>query len=630
MEIKKLSVLLTFVLLCGCNINNSSNVNSSTRNSSFISSNSIVQSSNFSESYINSSSSSFSSNNSSVVLSPNSSSVENSFSEKEESQYDENEITYIDLNNMIITNNNNGVKIDNKNINITKAGVYKISGNLENGSIVINAYKEEKINLILDSVNITSNINSPLYCLSADKLVIELFGTNILEDASNYVYVDETNQEPNACLFSKDDLTIKGTGKLIINGNFNNGIGTKDDLKIKNGTIEVNAKNNGLKGNDSIQISGGNIKVNSTEGDGLKSDNEEDTTKGYIDISGGELNIESKYDGFQASNYINVTGGNITIKTSNGSSGSLSSSDTNSYKGVKASNDINISNGIINVNSLDDCIHSNKNVNISGGTMILSSADDGVHADEILHITKGDITITKSYEGLEAMQITIDGGNINIKSSDDGINVAGGDGSNNDWIPGGGGGRPGWWANRTTNLVETTLDYVLTINDGYIYVDASGDGLDSNGDIYINGGLIIVNGPTQSMNGALDYGDGGAKLEITNGTLIAVGSNGMAVGPTNGSSQCSAKITLSSISSFIAIVDSNGNEVIVFKPSKTIQSMVISSPSFVKGEKYTLYINGSYDGGTNHGGLYSGGSYVKGTQKTSFTFSNTNINVTAR
>lgn len=616
MKNKKICLLLILILFSGCKIKVSSHHNSLTSSSSNFFNN-------------------FTSEIKESTNSINNSNISSSCSNESDLSYNTNDITSIDLNNLTITNNNGGVDINEQIVNITKAGTYKICGTLEDGSVAINSAKEDIITLILDNVNISSNTNSPLYCLSADKLVIELVenSTNILTDSSSYIYVNETDQEPNACLFSKDDLTIKGNGNLIVNANFNNGIGTKDDLKIKSGNIRVTALNNALKGNDSVQISGGNINITSINGDGIKSDNEEDGTKGYINIDAGVLNIQAKYDGIQSSNYINITNGNFTIKTKNGSNGSISNSDTNSYKGIKAINDINISGGLINIDSLDDCIHSNKNVNINGGTMILSSSDDGIHGDEILQINEGNITITKSYEGLEAIQITIDGGNIYIKSSDDGINVAGGDGSNNDWRPGGGGGKPGWWRNKDVNLASSdiTLDYVLTINGGYIYVDASGDGLDSNGNMYINGGLVIVNGPTNNGNGAIDIGDGGAKFEISGGTLIAAGSSGMAVGPTSASTQCSVKITLSSsMYSMISILDSNNEVIVAFKPAKTISSIVISSVELEKGSTYSLYINGTYDGGIEQGGLYSGGTYTKGTLKTTFTLSSTNKNLTVR
>ncbi len=546
----------------------------------------------------------------------------------------ENKVVDINLAlNTTVTNSNGGVIIDEQIITINKAGTYRLQGTLDNGSVVINVNKEEKVNLILNDVNITSLVNSPLYCLSADKLIIELASntTNILTDASEYVYENEEKKEPNACLFSKDDLTIKGDGSLIVNANFNNGIGTKDDLKISNGQIVVNAPNNAIKGNDSIKIKGGNIKVTSTDGDGLKTDNEEDEEKGYIEISAGILDITAKYDGIQSSNYINIDGGDITVKTNNGANGSISSSDTNSYKGIKAINDININGGNINVDSLDDSIHSNKNIVINDGECILSSGDDGIHADENLHITGGKINVLKSYEGLESAKITIDDGNIEIYSSDDGVNVAGGDGSNDEWRPGGGpGGHGGWWRNNQT-LSTSTADYVLTINGGYLFVNASGDGLDSNGDIYINGGIIIVNGPTSNGDGALDYGDNNAKFEINGGTLIAVGSSGMAVGPTNGSTQYSAKITLpTSNYSLVAILNQNGEAVIAFAAEKKFSSMVVSHADFNVDETYTISINGSYEGGSSIGGLYFGGTYVGGTVKSTFKFSSKTTNVTIR
>ena len=124
--------------------------------------------------------------------------------------------------------------------------------------------------------------------------------------------------EPNAAIFSKDDLKINGTGTLIVNANYNNGIASKDDLDIKNGDITINAVNNGLKGKDSIEIDNGTFMINSG-GDAIKSDNTTDTTKGWITINNGTFNLTATGDGIQAETDLLINGGTFTIETGGGS-----------------------------------------------------------------------------------------------------------------------------------------------------------------------------------------------------------------------------------------------------------------------------------------------------------------------
>ena len=166
----------------------------------------------------------------------------------------------------------------------------------------------------------TSSTSAPIYIMNADKTTLTLVeGTeNIITDATSYHYEDASIDEPNAAIFSKDDLKIDGTGTLIVNANYNNGIASKDDLSIKNGTITVNAVNNGIKGKDSIEIENGTFIINSG-GDAVKSDNTTDTTKGYITINGGTFDLVATGDGIQAETNLLINAGTFTIKTGGGS-----------------------------------------------------------------------------------------------------------------------------------------------------------------------------------------------------------------------------------------------------------------------------------------------------------------------
>lgn len=549
--------------------------------------------------------------------------------------------TYIELGDSISINGE-GAKVENNVVTITSAGTYSISGELKYGQIVVSASEEDKVQIQLNNANITSSNSAPIYVKSAKKVVIGLIeGTkNTITDGENYVFEDATTDEPNAAIFSKDDLTIIGTGSLVVNANYNNGITSKDDLKIEGGQITVNAVSDGLRGKDSITILDGKITIDAKE-DGMKSSNTEDAEKGYIHIQGGTLNITAGQDGIQAETNAVISNGEINIVSSEGSKNSSSKNenwgnwggkqppgtqlpdknntttteetDSISAKGIKATSNITISGGNINIDSSDNSIHSNDTIVIKGGNIKASSGDDGVHADSKIEINGGDIDITKSYEGIESQSITINDGNINVVASDDGINAGGGNDASST------GGRPG------ENNFDSSSKCEIVINGGYIVVDARGDGIDANGSITIKGGTTIVNGPENNGNGSLDY-DG--SCDISGGILIAAGSAGMAQSPSSTSSQNSVNVALSSqqANTIIHIEDEKGNEVITFAPSKQYQSVIVSSPELKTGSTYTVSYGGTSTGESKDG-LYTGGKYSGGTKSTSFTVSESVTNL---
>ncbi|WP_195940122.1 carbohydrate-binding domain-containing protein [Romboutsia sp. 1001713B170131_170501_G6] len=549
--------------------------------------------------------------------------------------------TYIELGDTINIKGE-GAKVENNVVTITSAGTYSISGELKDGQIVVSAGKEDKVQIQLNNANITSSNSAPIYVKSAKRVVIGLIdGTkNTITDGKNYVFEDTTTDEPNAAIFSKDDLTIIGTGSLVVNANYNNGITSKDDLKIEGGQITVNAVSDGLRGKDSITILNGQITIDAKE-DGMKSSNTEDAEKGYIHIQGGTLNITAGQDGIQAETNAVISNGEINIVSGEGSKNSSSKNEnwgnwggkqpagmqppeknntttteemeSISAKGIKATSNITISGGNINIDSSDDSIHSNDNIIINGGNIKASSGDDGIHADSKIEINDGDIDITKSYEGIESQSITINNGNVNVVSSDDGINAGGGNDASST------SGRPG------ENNFNSSSKCEIVINGGYTVVDARGDGIDANGTITITGGTTIVNGPENNGNGALDY-DG--SCDISGGILIAAGSAGMAQSPSSISSQNSVNAALSSqqANTIIHIEDEKGNEVITFAPSKQYQSIIVSSPKLKTGSTYTVSYGGTSTGEAKNG-LYTGGKYTGGTESTSFTVSESVTNL---
>lgn len=530
----------------------------------------------------------------------------------EDTVWDSSAATQIVLNGDSIAVNGTGVTVDGSNATITAAGSYSLSGALADGQIVVDTADEDIVRLILNGVELSSSTGAPISILDAKQAVIVLAENteNSVSDAAGYVFEDPETDEPNAAIFSKSDLTIQGEGSLVVYGNYNDGIASKDGLLIAGGTITVEAVDDGIRGKDYLVIQDGNLTINA-QGDGLKSDNEEDAAKGFISIENGVIRITSGGDAMQAQTDVMISGGEFTLTAGGGSNSRIEES--LSAKGIKGAVSVNIDGGSFTIDAADDAIHSNGSMVINDGAYLLSTGDDGMHADESIEINGGEIRITKSYEGIESAVITINGGVIYIVASDDGINVAGGNDSSG-MFPGGRMGRgPG------QDAFAASGNYFLYINGGYIVIEASGDGIDANGTIEMTDGVVLVNGPTVQMNSAIDYD---VSFKITGGFLAAAGSSGMAQTPGEASSQYALLLNFNTqrAGTLVHIRNSAGEELLTFAPTKDFQSIAFSSAELVNGATYEVYFEGSSSGAVADG-LYQGGSYTPGSQYTSFTVS---------
>lgn len=320
-------------------------------------------------------------------------------------------------------------------------------------------------------------------------------------------------------------------------------------------------------------------------------------------------------------------------------SSTSSDTDSTSTKGIKSNGALYVNGGIFTINSADDSFHSNSDATINDGTYTISSGDDGMHADSALLVNGGTITVTESYEGLEGLNITINDGKIEITASDDGMNAAGG----NDASGFGGRGGDGFKGmqapdaaqkpddtsdntsdntqkpNDTSDTAQTTGNITvaaqksdsasdtaqdtdatsedemwMVINGGYVHVLADGDGLDSNGDLTINGGEVYVDGPSDNGNSAIDYGEK-SSFYINGGTVVAVGSSGMAEDVSSESKQQAAFVKLDSQADAgdVILKDADANEIISYTAQKKYDCVIISTAALKAGQTYTLSASGS-------------------------------------
>lgn len=231
--------------------------------------------------------------------------------------YDEENSTKIELNKTKATSNSNDVSIDGTTVTIKNEGTYIVSGELENGKIVVDSEKTDKLQIVLNGANISCEGSAPIYLKQADKVFLTLANetTNTLTSTGEY----ETSEDNvDATIFSKDDLTLNGTGTLAVKSESGHGIVSKDDLVVTSGTYNINAASHELSANDSIRIADGKFSITSGK-DGLHSENTDDTKLGYIYVADGEFNITAGYDALDASSAIQADGGTFDVTTGGGS-----------------------------------------------------------------------------------------------------------------------------------------------------------------------------------------------------------------------------------------------------------------------------------------------------------------------
>ena len=468
------------------------------------------------------------------------------------------------------------------------------------------------VKLVLNGATIASSTSAPIYVKSAKETVIVLAdgSQNRVSDGSKYVLEDAASDEPNAAIFSKDDLAVCGAGSLTVEANYNDGIASKDGLVITGGSITVKAADDGLRGKEYVIVKDGTITI-TAKGDGLKADEADDASMGYVLVEGGNLTVTSGGDAIDAQTSVWITGGQFALTAGGGSRARIDA--TASAKGIKAIVNATIDGGTFKIDSADDAVNSNGSVVVNGGTFDIATGDDGMHANATLTINGGQIKVTESYEGIESAVITITNGTIHLTSSDDGLNVAGGvDGSGVKPGPGIRGGRPGQYSQ--------SGNFWLYLKGGTIAVTANGDGVDVNGSVEMSGGVLLVNGPTANMNGALDYDRG---FKITGGLVVATGSAGMAQAPDTTSTQRSILVNFSAAQkagTLVSVRGSDGKVLVTFSPTKSFQSLAFSSPALANGATYDVYLGGSSTG-TVTDSLYEGGTYTPGTKYGSLTTS---------
>lgn len=483
-----------------------------------------------------------------------------------------------------------GVTVDGNVITITSGGTYIISGTLSEGQLVVDA-DDEKVQLVLDNADITCATSAAIYVKSAGKTFITLAedSENILMNTAEFEAINDNKID--AVIFSKDDLTLNGSGTLTINSENGHGIVSKDDLKITGGTYNITAASHALSGKDSVRIAAGTFNLVSGK-DGIHSENADDSSKGYVYIAGGEFTIDSTGDGIDASNIVQIDDGTFDItagggvenstkthednmmggpgggkgpqmgeapdgnapsekpsgEAPQGDPGNNSSDNSNSDRETppeKPDSNTNQAAGTEQSESdtSDSDSASTKGIKadgrlyINGGTFTINSADDSVHSNSAVTINDGTYTLTTGDDGVHSGEaLEINGGTITISESYEGLEgltVTINDGdiditSSDDGINAAGGTEEMGFGGMGSDSTEDTSTDEMWMEINGGYIHVL-----AGGDGIDSNGDITVNGGEVYIDGPSDNGNSAidygdrSACYINGGTVVAIGSSGM-------------------------------------------------------------------------------------------------------
>lgn len=301
--------------------------------------------------------------------------------EKLDESWSEDTAGTLTLNKDSITSDDKTVQIDKTTATITEAGTYILTGTLTDGQTIVDAENKGDVKLVLNDADINCSSSAPIYIKSGNTVITLADGTeNSVSDGEEYIYEKEDDDEPNAAIFAKDDLTFNGSGSLTVTGNYNHAIQSKDDLKFVAGTFDITSVGDGIVGKDSISVKDGIFTITSA-GDGIKSTNIEETDKGYIMIDGGTFQIQSENDAMQAETLLRVNDGTFDILT-NGT-GQNMTQNSDSAKALKSYVELTVAGGSDMGDRGGGMAGEDQgaSLTINGGTLYVNAEGDGLDAE---------------------------------------------------------------------------------------------------------------------------------------------------------------------------------------------------------------------------------------------------------
>ncbi|WP_315217215.1 carbohydrate-binding domain-containing protein [Actinomyces dentalis] len=398
------------------------------------------------------------------------------------------------------------VSVDGSTITITAGGTYVVSGALTDGEIVVVA-DDADVHLVLNGASITNADGPAIDVRDAGSAVLVLArgSDNALADGA--AYADTGEDAPTAALFSSDTLTLTGTGSLTVTGAHEDGISSKNGLAVTGSpTITVNAADDGLRGKDWLLIDGGTLTV-TAGGDGLKSSEDDDETKGFVALGGAAVSVTAGDDGVAATTDVTVEGTDLTIAAGGGQANATVQTQpgpgqAGADQGQAPPDQAGSGQGGASGQSPADSASSSDDT---------AAKPKGIDAGVSYTQDSGTVRIDAADEGVQAAFVNVGGGVLTVDSGDDAINASNGDHTIEGY---------------ESADSESDDGSVLTISGGQVQLDYVGsDGIDSNGSAFVTGGQVLIGGQAGAMDGAVDANGESTLVGVT-------GSPGMAEGDT--------------------------------------------------------------------------------------------------
>ena len=561
--------------------------------------------------------------------------------------YEESGAVYVTLSGDGIIGETDGVAINGQTVTITAEGTYIFSGTLSEGQIVVDA-DNAKVQIVFDNVDITCASSAAVYVKSAEKVFVTLAegAQNTLRNTDEYVAIDDNNID--AVIFAKSDLTLNGTGSLTIVSAEGHGIVSKDDLKITGGTYDITAAGHALSGKDSVRIADGTF-ILTAEKDGIHAENADDEEKGYIYIADGDFTITSDGDGMDASNIVQIEDGTLDITAGGGAANSLKTHESDVPGGPgggmpqngekpdgesmpqmgekldgenmtemgkrpdgttppekpSQTDQSDTADETAAPDNATDHQSSSAETTEDTTTDESGTSTKGIKAGGGMYLNGGTYQIDSADDSIHSnANITIADGTYTLATGDDGVHaddaliVNGGTITVTESYEG--------LEGLTVTIDDGTIDITasddgintagekMELNGGYIHILAGGDGVDSNGDLTINGGEIYIDGPSDNGNSAIDYGDRSSAY-VNGGMLVAIGSSGMAEGMSDSSKQevLMVKLGEQMEAGDVELTDNEGNVIVSYTALKSYDCVIISTAEVESGATYTLTTSGT-------------------------------------
>ena len=468
------------------------------------------------------------------------------FSERDlDGSYDESAAVPIQLTEETAACTSDAVSIDGARITLLDEGTYLVSGSLTDGQIAVDADDTDKVQIVLTGANITCADSAAIYSKNADKVFLTLAeGTeNTLTNGGGYIAIDENNID--AVVFSKTDLTLNGSGSLTIDAQAGRGVVSKDELTVTGGSYTVTAAEHGMTGEDSLAVAGGRFTITSGK-DGLHAENTDDSALGFLYVADGEFTIIAQGDAVSASGALQTDGGTFDLTTGEGSAsvtmpaedsfapggrgGGPGRGDGSRPQGEQpaegetpperpdsnnggqppefptqpAGEEPASAAGTAEMTDTAEDTVSQKGMKaegtltINGGTFTMDSADDCIHSGGALTVTNGTFTLSSGDDAIHSDDaVTIQSGEFSIPYCYEGVEglavtVEGGTfdvTAHDDGFNAAGGADSSGFGGRGDQFAASE-DSFITVNGGTITIVSDGDCLDSNGDLTVNGGTL--------------------------------------------------------------------------------------------------------------------------------------------